>query len=91
MGKVRVSLVKTNDPYVGVREAIEILGLERMGIKGSRILLKPNICSPFPPEETPSITHPDVIGALIRYLKEEGARKVFVGDEPVWGLKSRLC
>ena len=91
MGKVRVSLVKTDDPYVGVRKAIEILDLGRMGIKGSRILLKPNICSPFPPDETPSITHPDVIGALIRYLKEEGAQRIYVGDEPVWGLKSRLC
>ncbi len=91
MGKVRVSLEKTDDPYVGVRKAIDILGLEGMSVKGSRILLKPNICSPFPPDETPSITHPDVIGALIRYLREEGARKVYVGDEPVWGLESRLC
>ncbi len=91
MERVKVSLVKTKDPYKGVRKAIEILGLERMGIKGSRILLKPNICSPFPPEETPSITHPDVIGALIRYLKEEGAQHIYVGDEPVWGLESRLC
>jgi len=91
MEKVRVSLVKTKDPYGGVRKAIELLGLERMGIKGSRILLKPNICSPNPPEESPAITHPDVIGGLIRYLKEEGAKRIYVGDEPVWGLKSRFC
>jgi uncharacterized protein (DUF362 family) len=91
MSKVRVSLEKTSDPYAGVRKAIDILGLEGMGIRGSHILLKPNICSPFPPEETPSITHPDVIGGLIRYLKEEGAKRIYVGDEPVWGLKSRFC
>jgi len=91
MGKVKVSLVKTFDPYEGVRKAIELLRPLSISFKGSHVLVKPNICSPFPPEETPSITHPDVIGALVRYLKEEGARKVSIGDEPVWGLKSRLC
>ena len=91
MEKVKVSIVKTDNPYEGVRRAIELLGVEEMGVRGSRILVKPNICSPFPPEETPSITHPDVIGGLLRYLREEGAGRVYVGDEPVWGLESRLC
>jgi uncharacterized protein (DUF362 family) len=91
MRKVKVSLVKTFDPYSGIRKTMELLGPLDFSIKGSHILLKPNLCSPFPPEESPSITHPDVIGAMIRYLREEGARKVFIGDEPVWGLKSRFC
>jgi uncharacterized protein (DUF362 family) len=88
---VKVSLIKTADPYDGVREGIETLGVEHLSFRSSHILLKPNICSPFPPKDSPSITHPDVIGALIRYLKEKGAHKVYVGDEPVWGLGSRLC
>jgi uncharacterized protein (DUF362 family) len=91
MEKTKVSLVKTLNPYEGVRKAIELLGALSFGLKGSHVLVKPNLCSPFPPEESPAITHPDVIGAMVRYLKEEGARKVSVGDEPVWGLKSRLC
>jgi uncharacterized protein (DUF362 family) len=91
MEKVKVSLVRTSDPYEGLRKTIELLGPLNLRIKGSHVLLKPNLCSPFPPEESPAITHPDVIGAMVRYLKEEGARKVSVGDEPVWGLKSRLC
>jgi uncharacterized protein (DUF362 family) len=91
MGKVRVSLLKTEDPYGGIKKTIEILDMKGLDVKGSRVLVKPNVCSPFPPNETPSNTHPDVIGAFVRYLKEKGARKVLVGDEPVWGLSSRLC
>ncbi len=91
MEKIKVSLVKTLYPYEGVKKTIELLGPLNFKLKGAHVLVKPNLCSPFPPEESPSITHPDVIGALIRYLKDEGARKVSVGDEPVWGLKSRFC
>lgn len=91
MDKIKVSIVKTQDPYTGVRQAIERLESPPLPVRGSRVLVKPNICSPFPPEDNPSNTHPDVIGAMVRYLKEEGAQKVFVGDEPVWGLSSRFC
>ena len=91
MDKKTVSIVKSQKPYQGVRQAIERLGPEPLSIRGARVLVKPNICSPFPPEENPSNTHPDVIGAMIRYLREEGAQKVFVGDEPVWGLSDRFC
>lgn len=91
MERVKVSLVKTFDPYEGVRKTMDLLRPLNFSIKGSHVLLKPNLCSPFPPEDSPAITHPDLIGAMVRYLREEGARKVSVGDEPVWGLKSRFC
>jgi len=91
MDKVKVSLIKTQDPYEGVRRTIEMLGPHALNIKGSSVLLKPNLCYPFPAGENLSNTHPDVIGALIRYFKDEGAKKVFVGDEPVYGLSSRFC
>jgi len=70
---------------------IEALDYHDLSIRGARVLVKPNILSPFPPEESLANTHSDVVGALIRYLKEEGAKRVFVGDEPVWGLSPRLC
>ena len=91
MDKVKVSLIRTEDPYEGVRRAIDMLGQKALRIRNSSVLLKPNVCYPFPPEENLSNTHPDVIGGLIRYLKEEGAKKIFVGDDPVYGLSSRLC
>ena len=91
MDKTRVSIIRTSDPDEGVRKAIAALGDQCPTIRGSRVLLKPNICSPFPPEENPSNTDPEVIGAVMRYLREEGAQKIFVGDEPVWGLSCRFC
>jgi uncharacterized protein (DUF362 family) len=91
MDKVKVSVIKSTDPYSGVRTVIEALSPNDLNFRNTRILLKPNICSPFPPEQFATNTHPDVIGACIRYLKEEGAHTVWVGDEPVWGLSSRLA
>ncbi len=76
MERVKVAILKTKDPYEGMKKVIEMLSPHPLHIKGSRILVKPNLCSPFPPEDVPSNTHPDVIGALVRYLKEEGARSI---------------
>lgn len=91
MEKVKVSILKNQDPYEGVRKVIEMLDYHNMNIKDSRVLVKPNLASAIPPEEGAQVTHPDVVGAIIRYLYEEGARKVYVGDEPSWGLGARFC
>lgn len=91
MEKRKVAVVKAEDPYGKIRAVLEMLSPHGLHFRNARILLKPNICSPFPPEQVAANTHPDVIGACIRYLKEEGAHTVFVGDEPVWGLRSRVA
>ena len=49
--------------------------------EGKSILLKPNILSDAAPEKCIT-THPVVLKALIRYLRERGARKILVGDSP---------
>ncbi|MDD4762996.1 MAG: DUF362 domain-containing protein, partial [Sphaerochaetaceae bacterium] len=46
--------------------------------EGKSILLKPNILSDAAPEKCIT-THPVVLKALIRYLRERGARKILVG------------
>jgi uncharacterized protein (DUF362 family) len=91
MKQGEVGILKTHDPYVGVKQAIEMLDHQGLSFRGCRVLVKPNLASAVPPEEGPQVTHPDVVGALIRYLKDEGAQKVFVGDEPSWGLGARFC
>lgn len=91
MPTIKVSLIKTQDPYEGVAKALDALKPYDISIRGSRVLLKPNLCSPVPPAHGPSVTHPEVVGALIRYLKEAGAQRVLVGDEPVWGMQADLC
>ena len=74
-----------------MRKAIEMLSPHGFSFKGSHILVKPNLCSPFPPEDLPSNTHPDVIGALIRYLREEGATKIYGGRYPRVGTSIGNC
>ena len=90
MEKVKVALVRTTDPYEGVRRLVGLLP-QPLAIKGAAVLVKPNLCSPFRPEDVASNTHPDVVGAVVRWLREEGAGKILVGDEPVWGLRSRFA
>ena len=91
MDKVKVAIIKTKDPYDQIRSVMDKLSPHGLHLKNARILVKPNMCSPFPPEQLPTNTHPDVIGACVRYFKEEGAHTVWVGDEPVWGLRSRFA
>jgi len=91
MDKTKVSIIKTSDPEEGVAKAFAALGDQVPDFSGARVLLKPNICSPYPPEENPSNTDPKVIAAVMRYLRALGVKEIFVGDEPVWGLKCRFC
>jgi uncharacterized protein (DUF362 family) len=90
MTMVNVSVVRTEDAAEGVRRALELLDLD-LAIHGSRVLVKPNLCSPFPVDETPSNTDPAVVAGVIRYFRDRGAQRVLVGDEPVWGLTARFC
>jgi len=50
-------------------------------VSGKSILIKPNILSDAQPEKCIT-THPEVVRAIIRYLKLNGAGKVLVGDSP---------
>jgi len=61
-----------------VREAIRMIRFKFK--KGAKVLLKPNLLAPFSPEKAVT-THPAILIALCKILKEEGA-KVFIGDSP---------
>ncbi|HNR42903.1 MAG TPA: DUF362 domain-containing protein [Bacteroidales bacterium] len=50
------------------------------GLRNRTVLLKPNILSDNPPEKCIS-THPVVVEAMVRFLRDEGA-KVVLGDSP---------
>ena len=51
--------------------------------RGSRILVKPNLLAPTPPDFLPC-THPLVVRAVCEYLLALGVR-VTVGDSPSFG------
>jgi uncharacterized protein (DUF362 family) len=90
-----VVAVKACDTYdrVMVREAIEaqfqlLGGVGGFVQRGQRILIKPNLIVPKPPE-IPAQTHPEVIYAMAEIVKDAGAVPV-VGDSPAWS-KTRGC
>ncbi|MFP4385462.1 MAG: DUF362 domain-containing protein [Spirochaetia bacterium] len=73
-----------------VNRAVELLGgISRFVKSGERILLKPNILVPDPPEKC-STTHPEVLRAAAVLLKSAGA-KVSYGDSPGTGSTNWAC
>lgn len=86
MDKSRVSIVKCEnyDPYLvqkTLRRAVDLIGGMGAFVRpGERVLVKPNILSARKPEEA-VCTHPEIIRAVIRLLKEKGA-SVTMGDSP---------
>lgn len=58
--------------------AMELLGgFDRVGVRGKRVLLKPNVLNDQPP---PSTTNPAVVGAMAAMVKAGGAAEVLVAD-----------
>ena len=85
-----VSIVKCDSYDPGlvsqrVKQAVDLLGGVSAFIKpGSKVLVKPNLLMAKEPEFGID-THPEVVRAVIRLLKQIDCR-IFVGDGPsVWG------
>ncbi len=83
---VALQRCKSYDPqevHSAIARQLELLGGVEHFIKpGQRVLIKPNLIVPKPPE-VPAQTHPEVIYAMARIVKEAGALPV-VGDSPAW-------
>ncbi|MFB3062335.1 MAG: DUF362 domain-containing protein [Candidatus Binatia bacterium] len=76
--KTLVGLVHGEQVELMVREAIQLIGgIEKLQVRGKTVLVKPNVVAGRP---SPTTTNPEVIRAIIRILKEAGAKKVYVGD-----------
>lgn len=91
-GAVAVKACVDYDP-AAVREAIEtqfrlLGGVKRFVQPGQRVLIKPNLIVPKPPE-VPAQTHPEVIFAVAAIVKAAGAVPL-VGDSPAWS-NTRGC
>jgi uncharacterized protein (DUF362 family) len=85
-----VSIVKNPDAHKAVWHSFQSLGgIEKFVKRGETILVKPNLSYPVPPDMGPELTHPDVIVAIVRLLKENGAGRILVGDQSVLGVRTR--
>jgi uncharacterized protein (DUF362 family) len=71
----RVALVRTSDRKQGVARAVALF--DPKGIKGKRVVLKPNFNSA---DETPASTHNDTLAQIVSELHERGARTVTLGE-----------
>ena len=70
--------------YLAIGRQLELLGgADCFFQKDQRVLIKPNLIVPKGPD-IPAQTHPEVIYAMARIVKEVGALPV-VGDSPAWG------
>lgn len=70
--------------YASVKASIDLLGgMDRFVKRGERVLIKPNILAAKPPEAAVT-THPGVVTAVIRLVKEAGGEPL-VGDSPGLG------
>ncbi len=70
-----------DDADAAVRRAVDRLGGMAAFVQpGQRVLVKPNLLMPRPPEAAVT-THPAVVGAVIDLVQEAGGR-VVVGDSP---------
>lgn len=66
--------------YQKVREGLSLLGgWEKFIRKDEKILLKPNLVRKAELERA-VITHPSVVGAAARLLREDGYEKIGCGD-----------
>jgi len=74
-GKTQVALVRTTDRATGIKQAIDLLGINPF--TGRDVLLKPNFntADPFP-----GSTHNDTLTNLILQLKAMGATRITIGE-----------
>ncbi len=76
----QIALVKTDDRTAGIDTAIDLL--ERNGLAGKRVFLKPNFNSADP---APGSTHQDTLRALIERIQAMGVDHIQVGDRSGMG------
>jgi uncharacterized protein (DUF362 family)/NAD-dependent dihydropyrimidine dehydrogenase PreA subunit len=75
------SVLSIDTDYAGMEEGVEkVLETFSFPWSGKRVLIKPNMLGPYPPEKGIT-THPSLIRALVKSLKRRQAL-CWVGDNP---------
>lgn len=75
--------VVTGNRADATRKAVQLLGgMEAFIKKGARVVLKPNMSFPHPPERATN-THPEVMATVARMCMDAGAKEVLVLDYPL--------
>lgn len=78
-----------SEVYNAVKKTVDLLGgIDSFVKKGEKILIKPNLLSAAP-SDSAITTHPSVVKAAIRLVKDAGALPV-VGDSPGFGSANKV-
>jgi uncharacterized protein (DUF362 family)/Pyruvate/2-oxoacid:ferredoxin oxidoreductase delta subunit len=87
---VRCRDYETQNVLYAVRRSVDMLGGMASFIKpGNVVLIKPNLLKARPPQAAVT-THPEIVRAVIRLVREAGAQAV-VGDSPGIGDVRSVC
>lgn len=78
-----VSISAKNGAYKNIINALKQLDLS--SIEGKSVLIKPNVGRAAKPERGYN-THPQAVSAVIKMVKEAGAKKVAIGESPLVGI-----
>ena len=79
-GIARLAFVRTRDRAEGVRQALQLLGINP--VQGRQVLLKPNLNSA---DAAPASTSPETLRALVESLWQMGARRIITADRSGMG------
>ena len=78
-----IAVVK-GDAAKATRAAVDLLGgMKKFVKKGSKVLIKPNMSFPNPPDMA-TTTHPDVIKEIVDMCNEAGASSILIADYPLF-------
>ncbi|MBA7585082.1 hypothetical protein ES708_27052 [subsurface metagenome] len=78
MSKVIISNIQNNEISEIIKNVFEVFGVEDK-VKDKKVLVKPNILGPFPPERGVT-TDPRVISTIVKELKKCRSKEIVVGD-----------
>lgn len=78
MTRVIISDTQNNEISKVIEKIFEKFGIENK-VKDKKVLVKPNILGPFPPERGVT-TDPRIISAVVQRLKDYKAKEIVVGD-----------
>jgi uncharacterized protein (DUF362 family)/NAD-dependent dihydropyrimidine dehydrogenase PreA subunit len=76
--KVIISDIQNNKISKAIEDVFEKFEVENK-VKDKKVLVKPNILGPFPPERGVT-TDPRIISAVVKRLKDYKAKEIVVGD-----------
>ncbi len=77
------TVMVTGDRITATRTAIQLLGgMERFVKKGNRVILKPNMSFPHPPDRATN-THPEVVAIVAELCVQAGASEIIILDYPL--------